>query len=184
MLIQIGLHIRMQAIRIAILGAAQEAQVRDGRSVEKVLQIAQHHARSIDVARLEFPHRLDHCQRDLVLICCCPHTDWAISILHMYIYMCDLLLCVCVCLDWVSNESWWCCLGSTVNSQATTITDIRKDSLKDSQRNQHQFCCCCVQPKPSAEWVGLGGFDREITDEINQHEVFKGKMQLELHGVV
>lgn len=75
MLIQIGLHIRMQAIRIAILGAAQEAQVRDGRSVEKVLQIAQHHTRSIDVARLEFPHCLDHCQRDLVLICCCPHTN-------------------------------------------------------------------------------------------------------------
>lgn len=72
MLIQIGLHIRMQAVRIAILGAAQKAQIRDGRGVEKVLQAAQHYACAIDVARFEFPHRLDHGQRDLVLICEIP----------------------------------------------------------------------------------------------------------------
>lgn len=69
MLIQIGLHIRMQAIRIAVLCAAQEAQVRDGGGVEEVLQAAQHHASAVDVARLEFPHRLDHGQGYLVLIC-------------------------------------------------------------------------------------------------------------------
>jgi len=59
----------MQTVRVAVLRAAQEAQVRDGRGVEEVLQAAQHHAGAVDVARLQFPHRLDHGQRNLVLIC-------------------------------------------------------------------------------------------------------------------
>lgn len=69
MLIQIGLDVRMKSIRIAILGAAQEAQVSNRRGVEKVLQIAQHHPSAIYVARLQLSHRLDHGQRYLVLIC-------------------------------------------------------------------------------------------------------------------
>lgn len=76
---------------------------------------------------------------------------------------------VCVCVrvcecdwlcewEWVSNESMML-LTTMIKSQATTITNIRKDSLKDSQKetNTSFVCCCCccycyVQPKQSAEW--------------------------------
>lgn len=69
MLIQIGLNIRVKPVRIAVLGAAQKAQVRDRRGVEKVLQVAQHDPSAIYVARLQLAHRLDHGQRNLVLVC-------------------------------------------------------------------------------------------------------------------
>lgn len=68
-LLQVGLHVRVETVRVAVLRAAQEAQVRNGRGVEEVLEAAQHHSGAVDVARLQLPHGLDHGQRYLFLIC-------------------------------------------------------------------------------------------------------------------
>lgn len=56
-------------IRISILLATQETQIRDGRRVDKVTQVAQDHPGTVDVARLELFHRLDHRQRHFVVVC-------------------------------------------------------------------------------------------------------------------
>lgn len=68
MFVQIGLNGRIQTFWVAIFLAAQEAKIRYCRSVQKITQLAQHHTRPIDVTRLKLPHRLDHRQRDLVLV--------------------------------------------------------------------------------------------------------------------
>lgn len=59
---------RTLTVRVAVLLAAEKAQIRDGGRVDKVAQIAEDDARAADVARLELLHRLDHCQRYLVVI--------------------------------------------------------------------------------------------------------------------
>lgn len=48
-------------IWISIFLTAQETQIGYGRRIQKVAEIAQHHARTIDVTRFQFLHRLNHC---------------------------------------------------------------------------------------------------------------------------